>query len=155
LPASPWLLAELLEDSLALLLEELLDDSLELLEDLLDELLLGGGGLLLGGVLEGAALGVGGGVCGVVGLLALGQPLSSRQAQASPPSLRSNPCIVLFDDIGPDKFFRLYWFARLKTWAESGFAQFAHQAIGFAIALGIFVQPLQVNHAPAVIHPEF
>lgn len=85
-----------LADSLWLL-EELLDDELllELLLLAVDELLLGGLPLLLGG---GAGGGVGGGVelgvegvCGVVGLLALGQPLSSRQAQASPASLRSNP----------------------------------------------------------------
>jgi hypothetical protein len=86
LPDSPWLLEGLPDDSLALLEEELLLEELldELLEELLEELLLGGGGLLLLG-----GGGVVGGGCGVVGLLALGQPLSSRQAQATPPSLRS------------------------------------------------------------------
>jgi hypothetical protein len=89
---SPWLLEALLDDSLALLDDSLalLDEELlleELLDELLSELLLGGGGLLLllGG---GGVLGVEG-VCGVVGLLALGQPLSHRQAKTTPPSLRS------------------------------------------------------------------
>ena len=89
--------------------DEALPDSCSLLEDWLELLLLGGelldelllelslellDGLEgLGGLLEGEGgleLGVEGGegVCGVVGLLALGQPTNNRQAQASPASRR-------------------------------------------------------------------
>jgi len=80
-PELPDCSPELLDCSPELLEEEL---ELELLEEeleLLDELLLGG--LLLGGLLlvdGGVELGVDGG-WGVVGLLALGQPLNNRQAQ--------------------------------------------------------------------------
>lgn len=85
-PLSPWLPEELLEGELLLELdEELLLELLELLEELLDDELLleeDDGGELLG--VEG-----GEGVCGVVGLLALGHPASNRQAQASPASLRA------------------------------------------------------------------
>ena len=90
-PAWPWLpdcspelldcSPELLDCSPELLEEEL---ELELLEEeleLLDELLLGGLLLVDGGV----ELGVDGG-WGVVGLLALGQPLNNRQAQPTPAS---------------------------------------------------------------------
>jgi hypothetical protein len=89
-PAWPWLpdcSPELLEgepglpeEELELLEEEL---ELELLEEeleLLDELLLEGLLLLVDGGVE---LGVEGG-WGVVGLLALGQPLNNRQAQPTP-----------------------------------------------------------------------
>ena len=155
-------LALLLDDSLALLLDDslalLLDDSLALLlaeelllDELLDELLLGGGGLLLGG---GGVLGVAGG-CGRGGLLALGQPLSNRQVQTTPPSLRSRCWIVLFNVKCLDKFFRLCGLPCLKTWSELGFTQLAHQAVGLAVDGFIFIQALQVNHAPARAHIEF
>lgn len=148
LPDSPWLLDwDSLPDWDWDWLLELLDEELllELLELLLDGLLLLGGGVELGGV----------GVCGVVGVLALGHPLSSRQAQVSPPTLRSNLCIALVDIIGPDKFFRLYWLSRIKPRSKRCFTQLAHQAVGRSVTALAFIQALQVYHASAVTDSEF
>lgn len=87
LPVSPALPEEALSPALLdeLLLEELLLEELLLEELLLDELLLGEG---VEGDVAGGVDGVDGG-CGWVGLLALGQPLNSRQAPAMPASCRS------------------------------------------------------------------
>ena len=127
LPALPWLPAPPWEELLdGLLLEELLYDMLLeelllaelLLELLLDELLLEGA-LVLG--VEG--------VWGVVGLLALGQPVRSRQAQTaisgaalSGASNSLVSCAVLFDLIGPDNLLRVHWFPLLEARAEEGLA---------------------------------
>lgn len=82
LPVSPALPEEALSPAL---LDELLLEELLLEELLLDELLLGEG---VEGDVAGGVDGVDGG-CGWVGLLALGQPLNSRQAPAMPASCRS------------------------------------------------------------------
>ena len=105
--------AELLEEGLELLGGELLDEELlELDEELLelDEELLEEGE-------DGLEVGVEG-VCGVVGLLALGQPLSSRQAQASPASCNAVRDVPLINNVGFDNVFSLYWLSRLKTGPE-------------------------------------
>ena len=122
LPALPWLPAPPWEELLdGLLLEELLDELL-LEELLLDELLLE---LLLDELLlEGAlVLGVEG-VWGVVGLLALGQPVRSRQAQTAISGAANSlvSCAVLFDLIGPDNLLRVHWFPLLEARAEEGLA---------------------------------
>ncbi len=108
------LLAEELElelELLALLELELLE--LELLE--LDELLEGG---------------VGG--CGVVGLLALGQPASSRQAPARASGSRPRfvcvnvPMCGLLGFIGPDYLLFCDQLAHCQLGAVAGLAQLAH-----------------------------
>ncbi len=107
---------------LAELGELLLGGLCELLEgcELLGEL---GGGLLLDGLLlelGGDELGEGG--CGVVGLLALGQPLSTRHKPAAPASLISWHVSNLYSPfrrvIGPGYTFSCYRFAIFKTWPE-------------------------------------
>ena len=145
----PWLPEELLEGALELLDGELLEE----LEGLLDELLLGGLPLLLGGV---EALGLGGeGVCGVVGLLALGQPLSNRQAQASVPNLEISPPYALFNVKCPDKFVCPCWLATLKTGPKLCLPQLTHQSVGLAVADVVVIHALQVYHSPAIADPEF
>jgi len=92
----------------------------------------------------------------VVGLLALGQPLSSRQIQASPPSLRSRSQMVLFNVKCPDNFFRLYWLSCLETRPELRFAQRTHQAgARRGVAFLTFIQALQIDHSSALTHAEF
>ena len=127
------LLEELLLEELLLLLEELLDDE--------EELELG----VDGGV----------GVCGVVGLLALGQPLSKTQAAAMAASFARLFCCALFNAISPDHFFGIHRFAVLETGTEFRLAQFAHQAISLSGVDLVFINSLQVHHAPLVCHPEF
>ena len=89
---SPWLLSSELVLSLweGLLGDDWLSDELlwgELWLEEEDE-----GGALEGveGEEEGGELGGGAGGCGVVGVLALGQPLSNRQAASKPANLGSD-----------------------------------------------------------------
>ena len=145
----PLSLAELLEELLAELLEELCEAlSAELLEDELGlPLLLGGG---VGGVEEGVD-----GVWGVVGVLALGQPESNRQAQATAARRASTGPGLLFDIICPDQFFRRYRLLALEAGTEPDVAQIAQQAQRHVVQVGVVVQPLQVLHPAARIHVEF
>lgn len=185
----------------ALLAEEgLLDPSApsaELCELLLEELggpLLGElGGLLLGELsellgglelgLEGELgldgeleLGVGGvGGCGVVGLLALGQPLSIRQAQAIPANRSSTVVCRLLPVacvICPNYILGGHRLTIFETRSKAGFAQFPHKPVAaglvvhfgpivnrFRLCLGAFrlgyLEALQVNNAPAITDTEF
>lgn len=141
LPDEELLGGELLEDEL--LDDELLDD--ELLDD---ELLLE----LLEGEL---VLGVDG-VCGVVGLLALGQPLSSRQAHAGSDSLAIHLIPLSINCICPDNLLRRYRFPGLQSRPEPGVTQCAHDPVGVGpVGLLIFVDPFQVDDPAAFVHPEF
>ena len=120
----------LLEDWL---LEELLDDELLELELELELDELGGCGMV-----------------GVVGLLALGQPVSATQATTARPS-----CISCFRDtrllplcrvIGPHTYLCLHRIHTLKPRAEAGLAQLPHQPVGLRLVFKVLVQPVQVNH---------
>lgn len=108
LPEDPWLEEELeleLDDELELELELELEDELELELD--------GLGML--------------GVCGCVGLLELGQPLSNTQALAIATAMIIRPGGTdLLYVIGFDNVYTLHWFAHLKSGPEPCFAQFAH-----------------------------
>ena len=82
--------------------------------------------------LGGVELGIEGG-CGVVGLLALGQPVSSRQSVAvaakkaslSPPVAISTVGL-LGKIIGMDDFLGVHGLEVLKSWSKAGRAQFTH-----------------------------
>jgi hypothetical protein len=97
--------------------EELLDELLDELEELLDELLEEGLPLELGGGVGGVELGVLGG-CGVVGLLALGQPASNRQTLQMPVSCANSMLFLGVDFICPDQFVRPHWLSRLEAGTE-------------------------------------
>lgn len=143
-------LLELLElDELLELLElDELDelDELEELDELdeLEELLLELGGVLLG-------------TCGVVGLLALGQPASNRQAQASA-SGAVNPAtallLSLLEFILLGHVFRNHWLAHRQRGAEPGLPQFAHDAIYQTAAQLVLIHPLQVSYLALGVHCE-
>jgi hypothetical protein len=150
LPDSPALPDGGLPDEalLGLLLEELLLGELLLLEELLLEELLDDEELELG--VDGGV-----GVCGVVGLLALGQPLSNTQALAMAASFARLFCCALFNAISPDHFFGIHRFAVLETGTEFRLAQFAHQAVGLSGVDLVFINPLQVYHTTFFCHPEF
>lgn len=154
---SLWLPDELLEEGLELPGGELLDEELlELDEELLelDEELLELDEELLEEGEDGLELGVEG-VCGVVGLLALGQPLSSRQAQASPASCNAGRDFPLINNVGFDNVFRLYWLARLKTGPKSHLTHFPHQAVRTAYIDFIFVNPVQAEYLASFGDGEF
>lgn len=124
---------------LALSLSALLDSAplsllLSLLAVLLSDELLGEELSLEGGEEDGGApddaegeLGGGVGGCGVVGLLALGQPLSSRQVvinPSAPGSARGFEYDSLFwNSIGFHNIFSWSWFPIRKTGAECCFSQ--------------------------------
>ena len=68
------------------------------------------------------------GGCGVVGLLALGQPASSRQAQQSAPIAAGCRQLLLADDICPDYPLRFHRFPVLEARPEWRLAQRPHEA---------------------------
>ncbi len=129
-------------------LEELELEELELEELLeLDELELGE--LLDGGVVLG--------VWGVVGLLALGQPASNRQAQASAAggANRDRGVVrVLPDFIISGHVFNGDWLAHGQRRAKPGFSQFAHDAVYLAAAQVVFVEALQVANLALCVDGE-
>jgi hypothetical protein len=107
---------------------------LSLLLVLLSDGLLGGEFPLAGGEEEGGALDgvegeLGGGVggCGVVGLLALGQPLSSMQAAIKPSTLVSTLGFkndsLFWNSIGFHNILSWSWFPIRKTGAKCCFSQ--------------------------------
>ncbi len=124
---------------------------------LADELLLGielDGGADEG-IVGGEALGVAGG-WGMVGLLALGQPLSNRQAQPDSASETYHGVPVLVDFIGPDNFLRNNRLASVETRPEPCFAQLPHDAVGPCLVdVLVVVNPFHVHHTAALGNPEF
>ena len=130
------------------LVEALSDDWLE---ELLDELLEG----LLGGV-GGVEDGVGGvGGWGVVGVLALGQPTSSRQTRQIPANCSSKRLFRWFDVICPNQFVSHHRFSCLKPGSKFRAAQQPHQANGRGVHILVGIQPDQVYHPAAAVHSEF
>ncbi len=97
------------------------------------------------GIVGGEALGVAGG-WGMVGLLALGQPLSNRQAEAATAAAPSNRVNSLVYVIGPDQFICPRRLARDETGPEMRIAQVPHQPNCRTIGLRVLIQALQVNH---------
>lgn len=155
LPDCPSLPEGGLPDELLLEEDELLLDEL-----LLEELLLLDEELLEDGLPEeegGVELGVDGGVgvWGVVGLLALGQPLSNTQAPAMAASFARLLCCALLNAIRSDHFFRIHWLAGFQARAEFRPAQFAHQPVGSGSVDFVFINPFQIHNPSFFCHPEF
>ena len=121
----PWLLLEVE----ALLEDELLDDGLLEEELLEEELLEDEEELLLDEELDGL-LGVAGG-CGVVGLLALGQPANNRHRPATEAGgmKRVSALLWLLDFIGPCYHFRVLWLSHGQSRPETGLAQRAQHPV--------------------------
>ena len=167
----PLLLAggeELSADSCELLLGELS----ELLEGLLGGGLEGllGGGLLLG--LEGEEELGGEGGCGVVGLLALGQPLRIRHRPAAPAAFSARLIDIVVSPfrcvICPDYTFCCHRITIFEPRPETGAPQLAHKSVGDRFIIhqrlidivthvgrGRLVQPAPINYPSAFAHPEF
>lgn len=143
------LLAELLPEEL--LLDELLLDELLLDELLLDELLgeLGDGREALGGE----------GMLGVVGVLALGQPLSRAHSPAAPRARASGflvPSVLpVVDVIGYHQSGCFHRHSIRDARPEGRLAQAAHDVIGLVVKGGIFIQPVQIHDLAAGAHSEF
>jgi hypothetical protein len=136
LPSWLWLDDALSEDWLEELLEELL------------EALLGG----VGGVEEGVG-GVGG--CGTVGVLALGQPCSSRQMLEIPASCSSKRLFTRFDVICPDQFVCHHRLTCLKPGSKLCTAQHPHQANGRGVHILVGIQSGEIYHIATAVYPEF
>lgn len=150
-PEEPWLL---LGAGLELpwepaLLEELLEELEELLEELLDDGLgmLGEGRDALGGV----------GICGCVGVLALGQPTSSRHRPppaATVAALRSSRMSPVRDVIGSYHLRGIHRDTVADPRAEQRAPQAAHDVICLRIVCRVLVQPFHVDHPAVIGHAE-
>lgn len=161
-PGAPWLLPgldELLDgDSLddELLEDELLDDEL-LDEELLEDELLEEDEELLDDELEelDGLLGVAGG-CGVVGLLALGQPASNRHRPATEPARarRTHALLWLLDFIGPHYHFCILWFSHGQPRPEACSAQRPHYPVSRTRIEFTFIDTSQVGYFTLFIDVE-
>ena len=141
LSAVSWEL--LLEGSLGGLLEGLLGG---LLEGLLGGLLEGLLGGLLEGLLGGLLLGLDGGEelggeggCGVVGLLALGQPLRIRHKPTAPAAFSVRLIDIVLSPfrsvICPDYTLCYHRITIFEPWSEPGAPQLAHKSVGDRIII--------------------
>ena len=97
------------------------------------------------------------GIVGVVGLLALGQPVSATQAPTARPSCISRMGVAsllpLCRVIGPNAYLCLHWLQTFESRSEAGLAQLPHQAVGLRLVFQIVVEPGQVNDpAPRRYH---
>ena len=99
------------------------------------------------------------GIVGVVGLLALGQPVSATQAPTARPSCISRMGVArllpLCRVIGPNAYLCLHWLHTLEPRPEAGLAQLPHQAVGLRLVFQIVVEPGQVNDPAARRYHEF
>lgn len=137
-----------LEEGELLLEDWLLEELDELLEELLLEELLD----------DGAELGVDGG-CGMVGLLALGQPLRAPHAAPTRVSLISTPrrffplpaCRV----ICPTQCIGVHRLTAFEARPEPGLAQLPDQAVGLGFVFHAVVDPVDIDHPAAGADPEF
>jgi len=156
-PLAPELDEELLDDDwLELLLEdevleldeldeeELLDELDELLEE--DDDALEGGDGMVGG-------------WGVVGVLALGQPV--RIATQAPPAIKFRSscnvrsCSPLGNVIGPAKSFRLYRQTVTDARTKRSLAQATHDVVGHGVVLRIFIEAGEIDDPTPLRDPEF
>lgn len=130
------------------------DDPDWLPEEGLDPVWAEGLPLLPEGGVGGVALGIEGG-CGVVGLLALGQPARNAQAQTTSPRRERGRHRSTIDMVGFDNFFGFHGLSALEPGAELRPAQLLHEAVGLCIEIGVGIQTHQIDDTALGIDREF
>lgn len=123
-------------------------------EEELDPLWEEGLPLLPDGGVGGVALGVEGD-CGVVGLLALGQPASNAQAQTNSPRRERGRHRSTVDMVRSDNFFSFHGLTALEPGTELRPAQLLHETAGLCIEIGVGIQTHQIDDTALGIDREF